>query len=212
MFSNTFLKYITRTSNVCIYQFGNQPLSPTLQFPNARTVTLINCSREGVNRILTPSIFPHIEEVHYLSAHPGQVDIYQRFTYPLSWVFPNSTYIFYKCMIEAGWGRVENRLISTYINSVDRDQKQIYAELCLPHYGMTIGEPYRTRLHHYLRYQHYPLTSELEHDHFHGEPQSFDCQDDTRPPLLQDYTDSVFFNAIMEECEKEEKAIKNKIL
>ena len=59
MISNTFLKYITRTSNVCIYQLGNQKISPTLQFPRARTVTLINCSREGVNRILTPSFQSH---------------------------------------------------------------------------------------------------------------------------------------------------------
>lgn len=117
-------------------------------------------------------------------------------------------------MIEAGWGRVENRLISTYINSAYRDQNQIYVELCLPHYGLTMGEPYRKRLYHYLRYQHCPLTSELEHDHLHGEPEPFDCHNlyDTRPPFLQDYTDSVFFNAMMEECEKEEKAIKNKIL
>ena len=214
MISNTFLKYITRTSNVCIYQFGNQKISPTLQFPHARTVTLINCSREGVNRILTPSIFPNMCEVHYLSAHPGQVDIYQRFSRPISWIFPNSDYIFYKCMIEAGLGRVENRLISTYIDSIDQDQKKIYADLCLPGYGLTIGEPYRERLHHYLRYQHYPLTSDLEHDYIHGEPEPLDCHNlyDTRPTFLQDYTDSIFFNAIMEECEKEEIAMKNKIL
>jgi hypothetical protein len=212
MISNTFLKYITRTPNVCIYQFGNQKISPTLQFPHARTVTLINCSREGVNRILTPSIFPNMREVHYLSAHPGQVDIYQRFSRPISWIFPNSDYIFYKCMIEAGWGRVENRLISTYVHSVEQDHNQIYMDLSLPHYGTTIGEPYRERLHHYLRYQQYPLTSELEHDYLHGEPEPFDCQDDIRPLFLQDYTDSIFFNAIMEECEKEEIAIKNKIL
>jgi hypothetical protein len=153
-----------------------------------------------------------MREVHYLSAHPGQIDIYQRFSKPISWVFPNSEYIFYKCMIEAGLGRVENRLISTYIHSVDQDQTQIYADLCIPDYGMTIGEPYRARLHHYLQYQHYPLTSELEHDHLHGEPEPFDYQDDTRHPFLQDYTDSIFFNAIMEECEKEEIVIKNKIL
>jgi hypothetical protein len=116
-------------------------------------------------------------------------------------------------MIEAGWGRVENRLISTYIHSVDQDHKQIYTDLCIPQYGMTIGESYRVRLHHYLRYQHYPLTSDLEHDHFYGEPEPFDCHDvyDTRSPFLQDYTDSVFFNAMMNECEKEEIAIKNKI-
>jgi hypothetical protein len=115
-------------------------------------------------------------------------------------------------MIEAGLGRVENRLIATYINSMDRDQKQIYAELCLPNYGFTLGEPYRMRLHHYLQYQHHPLTSEIDHDHIHGEP--YDCHNlhDTRPPFLQDYTDSIFFNGIMEECEKEEIAIKNKIL
>ena len=206
MISNTFLKYITRASNVCIYQFGNQKISSTLQFPQARTVTLINCSRDGVNRILTPSIFPNMREIHYLSAHPGQVDIYQRFSRPITWIFPNSDYIFYKCMIEAGLGRVENRLISTYIQSVDQD-------LCIPQYGMTIGEPYRARLHHYLQYQHYPFTSELDHDHLYGEPEPFDCHDvyDTRHPFLQDYTNSVFFNAIMDECEKEEIAIKNKI-
>lgn len=213
MISNTFLKYITRTSNVCIYQFGKQKISPTLQFPHARTVTLINCGREGINRILTPSIFPNMREVHYLSAHPGQVNIYQRFSRPISWIFPNSDYIFYKCMIESGLGRVENRLICTYIDSIDQDQKKIYAELCLPDYGLTIGEPYRIRLHHYLRYQYYPLTSELEHDYIYGEPEPFDCHNlhDTRPPFLQDYTNSIFFNAIMDECEKEEIAIKNKI-
>ena len=211
MISNTFLKYITRASNVCIYQFGNQKISPTLQFPQARTVTLINCSREGVNRILTPSIFPNMREVHYLSAHPGQVDIYQRFSRPISWIFPNSDYIFYKCMIEAGLGRVENRLISTYIDSIDQDQKKIYADLCLPDYGLTIGEPYRMRLHHYLQYQHHPLTSQLDHDHIHGEPYDRHNVYDTRPTFLQDYTDSIFFSAIMDECEKEEIAMKNKI-
>jgi hypothetical protein len=210
MISNTFLKYITRASNVCIYQLGNQPLSSTLQFPNARTVTLINCSREGVHRILTPSIFPNIGEVHYLSAHPGQVDIYQRFSRPISWIFPNSHYIFYKCMIEAGMGRVENRLISTYIHSVEQYHRRLHADLCIPQYGLTIGEPYRERLHHYLRYQHYPLHSELEHDHLHGEPQPFDCHNtyDIRPTFLQDYMDRTFFDAILDECEKEEKALK----
>lgn len=213
MISNTFLKYITRTSNLCIYQFGNQQISPTLQFPNARTVTLINCSREGVNRILTPSIFPNMREVHYLSAHPGQVDIYQRFSRPISWVFPNSDYIFYKCMIEAGLGRVENRLISTYIRSVDLHQNQISTDLNIPQYGLTNGGPYRARLHHYLRYQRYPLTSELEHDHLHGEPEPIDCDDtyDVRSSFLQDYTEHIFFNAILEDCDREEKIIKNKI-
>ena len=206
MISNTFIKYITRTSNACIYQFGNQQISPTLQFPNVRIVTLINCSREGVNRILKPSIFPNIREVHYLSAHPGQVDIYQRFSRPISWVFPNSDYIFYKCMIQAGWGRVENRLISTYIHSTELYQNQLYADLIVPQYGLTIGESYRTRLHHYLQYQHYPFTSQLEHDHIHGEPEPIDCNDiyDERPTILQDHTDSIFFNAIMEECERED--------
>lgn len=210
MISNTFLKYITRTSNICMYQFGNQPISPTLQFPNARTVTLINCSREGVNRILTPSIFPNIEEVHYLSAHPGQVDIYQRFSKPISWIFPNSQYIFYKCMIEAGVGRVENRLISAYVHSVGLHYNQIHMDLSIPQYGLTIGDPYRVRLHHYLRYQHYPLITELDHDRFYGEPRPFDSHD-MHPFFLQDYVDRTFFDAIMNECEKEEITIKNKI-
>ena len=197
-----------------MYQFGNQPISSTLQFPNARTVTLINCSREGVERILTPSIFPNIEEVHYLSAHPGQVDIYQRFSKPISWIFPNSQYIFYKCMIEAGVGRVENRLISTYVHSVGLHHNQIHMDLNIPQYGLTISDTYRVRLHHYLRYQHYPLITELDHDHFYGEPHPLDPRDtnDIRPFFLQDYVDRMFFDAIMDECEKEEKAIKNKIL
>jgi len=211
MISNTFLKYITRASNVCMYQVKNQQISPTLQFPHARIVTLINCSREGVNRILTPSIFPNMREVHYLSAHPGQIDIYQRFSKSISWVFPNSHYIFYKCMIEAGLGRVENRLISTYIHSVEQYKNQLHADLYIPEYGMTAGKSYRKRLHHYLQYQHYPFTSELEHDHLHGEPEPFDCHDtyDAYPSLLQDYMDDMFFDAILKECEKEEKAIKN---
>lgn len=213
MISNTFLKYIARTSNVCMYQVKNQPISPTLQFPRARIVTLINCSREGVNRILTPSIFPNIREVHYLSAHPGQVDIYQRFSRSISWVFPNSHYIFYKCMIEAGLGRVENQLISTYIHSVEQYKNQLHADLCIPQYGITNGELYRERLHHYLQYQHHSITTELEHDYYHGEPEPFDCHNmyDIQPSLLQDYTENMFFDAILEECEKEEKAIKNKI-
>ena len=200
MLSNTFLKYITRTSNVCIYQFKNQTISPTLQFPNARTVTLINCSREGVNRILTPSIFPNIDEVHYLSAHPGQVDIYQRFPKLISWIFPNSEYIFYKCMIEAGLGYVDNRLISNYIYSVDQSGANLY----IPQYGLTIGESYCKRLHHYLRYQHYPIQSEI--DQFDEE-----LFYSATSPFLQEYVERAFYNIIMNNCKKEEKAlIKNK--
>ncbi len=208
MISNTFLKYINQTSNICIYQFRNRIISPTLQFPNARTATLINCSREGVNRILRPDIFPNLEEVHYLSAHPGQMDIYQRFSRPITWVFPNSNYIFYQCMIEAGLGHVDDQLISTYIQSASRNRFGIYADLILPQYGITTGEAYRSRLHHYLRYQHYPFTSEIDHDH--SEPYPYDCIHDIRPSYLKDYTDHIFFNTIMEECKKEEKVIKNK--
>jgi hypothetical protein len=195
-----------------MYRFRNQEISPTLQFPKARTVTLINCSRDGVDRILTPSIFPNIEEVHYLSAHPGQVDIYRRFSKPISWVFPNSHYIFYKCMIEAGMGRVENKLISSYIYSIDQNQN--HTDLNIPHYGLTAGNSYRVRLHHYLRYQHYPLITEIDHDHYYGEPHPHDCRDtyDTLPFFLQNYIERTFFDNVLDECDKEEQVIKNKIL
>ena len=206
MISNTFIKYINHTSNICMYQFRNQIISPTLQFPNARIVTLINCSRTGIDRILRPDIFPNLEEIHYLSAHPGKVDIYQRFSKPISWVFPNTEYNFYNYMMEAGLGRVNHQLISTYIRSVSRNRFGIYAELILPQYGITNSEVYRTRLHHYLLYQHHPFTSEINHNL--DEPYPYDCTHDIRPSYLKDYTDYIFFNGIMEECKKEEKAIK----
>ena len=152
MVSSTILYHLQRTSNICLYQIGNGKLAvpASLFFPMARTVTLIHCTPEGVSGILQPSIFPNLDQVHYLSAHPGSFDIHKRFRKPITWLFPNYQYDFYRCMIEAGFGKVENRLIRTYIHKFTEYSNGFQVDINLPGIGYTDGMWYKQQIQNYF--------------------------------------------------------------
>ena len=151
MMSAIFRSYLQQTNTMCMFRLGAHPVYPTLSFPHVRTVALIDCSPNGIRQILTHRRFPHLKTVHYLSAHPGRVDIYNRFSQRIDWVFPNQKHPFYGCMIEAGKGRVDPKLIRTYIYDVQGEE----VELNLPGYGVYSGRSYHTKL---LRYLQTPYT------------------------------------------------------
>ncbi len=96
--SNIFTKYIENTDNVIIYKLGNYHIPSNIQFPNARATTLINCSKEGIFNILTPNTFPNLKKINYLSTHPGNYNVYKRFS-NIHWEFPAKEYDFYNFIL-----------------------------------------------------------------------------------------------------------------
>jgi len=198
--------YLQHSKNVCLYKIGSQPFTPQLCFPNATTATLIHCSREGVHRLLTPSFFPNLRTVHYLSAHPGQIDIYRRFSKPIHWLFPNRTYGFYNAMIEAGHGHVQNRLIRSYLHQFDVNGIQ----LNLAGYGVHDAEIYHKLLLRYLKDQPRSSSEPIFSDGTEFDNPHFECggAQGSLHEYLQEKMESDFFQLIMDDCEKEEKGVK----
>jgi hypothetical protein len=198
--------YLQHSKNVCFYKIGSQPFHPRLSFPNATTATLIHCSRVGVDRLLSPSFFPNLKTVHYLSAHPGQVDVYRRFSKPLHWLFPNRTYGFYNAMIEAGHGHVENRLFRSYLHF---DSNGTHGtKLNLPGYGILHSDTYHKQLIHYVQYL--PVSSTATNvslpDSDQFENPHFECggSQGSVHEYFQERMEYDFFKSIMDDCEKEE--------
>lgn len=155
--------HVQQTSHLCLYRLCKKPIPSTLFFPKVKTVALIHCSSAGISNILRPSIFPNLSEVHYLSAHPGRVDLYTQFKKPISWVFPNLRYAFYDCMIQAGQGRIENALIHTYIHQFIKYPNGAKMMIHLPGYDVVNGSEYMRHLRPYIY----------------------------RPPLLQTYANEI---------------------
>jgi hypothetical protein len=139
-FGATSNRILHHTNHLCIYRMQ----SISSYFPNVSTLTLIRCSKEGVYNILKPTIFPNLKQIHYLSLHPGDHVIYKRFP-NVSWVFPAKSYTFYDCMVLAGLGRKDPRLISTYIASSKLINKQMEFDLHIPEYGVLDGDIYRAQ-------------------------------------------------------------------
>jgi hypothetical protein len=135
--------YLRRSSNLCLFDVGK--ISPDLFFPRANIVTVIHCEPAMISALLQPAIFPRLDEIHYLSADPGSMEMHRRFS-RVKWLFPNVRHAFYRNMIEAGYGRVENRLIRTYVHDFQNGAMQ----LNLPGYGMVYGDWYRQQLQKYL--------------------------------------------------------------
>ena len=224
--------HIQQTSHLCLYRLCKKPVPPTLFFPKVKTVALIHCSSAGISNILRPSIFPNLSEVHYLSAHPGSFDLHTQFQPSVSWVFPNLRYAFYDCIIQAGQGRVENQLISAYIQQFVKFPKGAEMMIHLPGYDVVNGSEYARHLRQYLyqsnrhRYQSY--SSEIsQYYSYRYDPLSngqsilppFQGGTDPHPSLFnsEGSTDSSlsaffrqqledeFMNYILDECEEEMK-------
>lgn len=163
MVSSAILFYFKRTTNLCLFQLGKKQLDPKLQFPNVSTVTLINCSREGVSHVLKPSIFPQLNQIHYLSGYPAGFDIHNRFN-GVQWLFPTYKHHFYQAMIQTGMGRVEDRLISTYLRDFNLTQSGAEFDLNIPGFGIIDGAWYANYQRRYLadkRLHMAPHSSEI---------------------------------------------------
>jgi hypothetical protein len=186
-----------------------------------KTVALIHCSSAGISNILRPSIFPNLSEVHYLSAHPGRVDLYTQFKKPISWVFPNLSYAFYDCMVQAGQGRVENQLIRTYIHQFVKFPRVAEIMLHLPGYDVVNGSEYVRHLRQYLyqsnrhRYQRYANEiAEYYSYRYDPRPNLFDyplfnfegeSTEHSLVTLFRQQLEREFMDYILEECEEELK-------
>ena len=199
MLSGRLFPYFQRTTNLCVLQLDKEPFTPSLSFPHATTLTLINCSRKGVSRILTPSIFPNLTHIHYLSGHPGQVDVYRRFTNPLQWVFPNRKHPFYEHMIDSGQGRVENRLIGHYIHTF-HDSGMV---LNLPGYGFYEGQGYVSQLKSYFNQPCVVDDGPRDYAFLYEEPfgayPNVAASSEALPAVLQKRMERAFFARIMKE-------------
>ena len=207
--------HIQQTSHLCLYRLCKKPVPPTLFFPKVKTVALIHCSSAGISNILRPSIFPNLSEVHYLSAHPGCFDLHTQFKPSVSWVFPNLRYAFYDCMIQAGQGRIENQLISTYIHQFVKFPKGAEMMIHLPGYDVVKGSEYTRHLQQYLyqsnrhRYQSYSNEiSQYYSYRYHPHPILFNSEgsaDSSLSAFFRQQLEEEFMDYILEECEEEMK-------
>ena len=203
MLSVIFHSYLQQSKTACLYRVRSEALCPTLSFPHVHTVSLIHCTRNGVSNVLTPHRFPNLKTVHYLSAHPGQADIYRRFSQPIEWVFPNRDYVFYNCMLEAGLGRVENRLIRNYIHKIHNHPYNV--RINLPGYGGCDGEKYRVQMLRTLQQPYQPSYLPVIFLQNNHTPRIEYDSDTSLSSYLEKKTADDFFKVIMDDCEKEEK-------
>ena len=154
--SMDFVKHIESTQNMCMYKLGSHYIPDRVVFPKAETVTLINCNRNGILNILTPTTFPNLSKVNYLSTDPGDFKIYERFNDKLKWVFPNKPYEFYDFMVQTGRGTKDSQLIKRYVtNKKIIDGKNGFDisfqfDLNIPNFGIVNGEWWRLQFYEYL--------------------------------------------------------------
>jgi hypothetical protein len=105
--------------------------------------------------------------------------------------------------MEAGMGRVEERLISTYVHRVT-DQ---YIKLHIPKYGLYHGKVYQKHLLSYLQTPYQPSPSYLEDA---NDEDLFEEQSTTSiSNYIREKTELDFFELLMESCDKEEKIMGN---
>jgi hypothetical protein len=154
--SKDFVSHIDSTHNLCIYKLGSHSIPENTIFPKAKSITLINCNRHGILNILTPSIFPNLSKVNYLSADPGDFKIYERYNDTLKWSFPNKSYEFYDFMVKTGRGTKDSGLIKEYVtNKKIIDGKNgfdisFHFDLNIPGFGIVDGEWWRIQFYEYL--------------------------------------------------------------
>lgn len=168
--SNDFIRHIDSANNVCIYKLGSHCIPPNIIFPIANTVTLINCSRMGILNILNYNTFPNIKKINYLSTHPGEYLIYERFSDNIEWVFPNKTYDFYDYMVSAGRGKKDQDLIKNYITNkqiIDGNNGfdiSFHFDLNIPGFGITNGEWWRSQFYEYIVNKHHSINKNMGQD------------------------------------------------
>lgn len=161
-----YIKHINTTSNLCIYKFCG--LVPNgLIFPNTTTLTVINCSKFGVNNIFNPNIVPNLKRINYISTQPSDTTLYRRFPDSVEWVFPNKNLDFYNNMVSSGRGKKCNNLINEYVASkkiIDGTGNfdiEFEFDLKIPDFGYVNGDWWRSQFNSYLLNYSYNLKSDL---------------------------------------------------
>lgn len=134
-----FMNYMNTTSHLVLYQLKSQFIRNNIIFPNVTTLSLVHCHSVGINRILDPKIFPRLEQIHYLSVHPGDYTIHRRFSPQLKWIFPDYSFGFYDSMFESGRGKKSDLLISNHISNFKITNYLMYFDLYLPNYCIADG-------------------------------------------------------------------------
>ncbi len=172
--SNEFVKHIENTKDVCIYKFGVFSIPHSVIFPNAKCLTLINCSKTGISNILNPSIFPNIHTINYLSTNPDRSLLHTRFSSHVNWIFPDKNYDFYNFMTEMGYGKKDSSILNKYIhNKRIIDGKNGFdisyeLDINIPDYGIVNGNWWQSQFYEYLVYiqtrGHINTKAELEQE------------------------------------------------
>lgn len=140
--------YFRYTTTLCMYHLHKSMLPQHICFPQVHTVALLRCTPDTVSRLLHPTVFPSLKEIHYLSGHPGIGTIHRRFSKSVSWIFPNYDYVFYNQMVEAGRGIKSDTLLSNYLSKEISDDFELY----IPQYTLMNGNDYRTKLIEFMKY------------------------------------------------------------
>jgi hypothetical protein len=154
--SKEFVNNIESSHNLCMYKLGSHYIPENIVFPKAESITLINCSRHGILNIVTPTVFPNLSKINYLSADPGDFKIYERFNDKIKWVFPNKSYEFYDFMVKTGRGTKDSQLIKKYVASkkiIDGKNGfdiSFHFDLNIPGHGIIDGEWWRSQFYEYM--------------------------------------------------------------
>jgi hypothetical protein len=190
--SYEFINHIHSANNLCIYKLGLYHVPENIIFPKAKSITLINCNKHSILSILTPTIFPNLSSVNYLSADPGDFKIYERFNNNTKWIFPNKTYEFYDFMVKNGRGRKDSDLIKTYITNkkiIDGNNGfdiSFQFDLNIPGFGIVDGEWWRSQFHEYFVTRHY-----INNSKYCMYPGEMHAQDTEEQLLQTEYVKSV---------------------
>ena len=149
---NPFQYYFQRARHLCVYQYSTTTLPATLFFPYVTKLSLIDCSGPGISQLLYPHRFPKLEQIHYLSGHPGTYSIHERFPPSVKWVFPNRDYSFYNCMLEAGHGSKSNTIITEHIYGKTVKNHVTSFDIHVPGYGRREGPMYKEHMDNYFNH------------------------------------------------------------
>ena len=148
---NIFTYYFQRARHLSVYQYQKlQNLPNHLIFPYVTKLTLINCTPLGISHLLYSHRFPKLEQIVYLSGHPGNYHIHERFPRSVKWIFPNRDYSFYNCMLEAGFGVKSNTIITENIYSKSVKNGLISFDIHVPGYGRRDGVLYKEHMDNYF--------------------------------------------------------------
>jgi len=188
-----FKTYIQTASTLCLYRLQQERICPSIYFPNVTTLALLRCSPEGVSNVIRSSLFPHLQQIHYLSLHPGDLRIHLRMkTQRIRWVFPQHSYVFYDNMVYANLGRKKEGLLSTYI---DHFMPSTSFFIKLPGYHtknttmVMEGEYYRQRM---MQYLVHPRAAYVQ------TPLDTVTYDAT--PSIQENVEKEFFNCMQQDA------------